>query len=250
MNGKADAGTEITGGAFSVNPSSGTLGLSLTRYGAGAITVPEINPVQSVSGIVDNEGLVISVNGLESEPIDINTKYDPFQNIICIIGDSFGRIISDISTIPENVTAMGYTLSTTPHYFNKQFISSSGYTALGTYKERGSLKFKYKLWANNSYEINTFPMIIDNVFYDSDEYVGNEYRYMRVRNLFFSADSPYSSGKYPDNPPITDVIFEYYNNGHTYITLRENIYLELPYTTIYTTYNSKIDYVGSTKPTW
>lgn len=58
-------------GTFSVNPSLGTIGLSLTRQGLGTIVVPEINPVQSVEGTVSDGMLKISVNGIESGDIPL-----------------------------------------------------------------------------------------------------------------------------------------------------------------------------------
>ena len=182
---------EITGGAFSNNTQSGTIGLNLTKQDSTQISIPDINPIQTVGGSISNGNLKISVNGVESDPIDISNGM-PSTSSASVHIYSFSH---DVESASGNAYYCNIYPQTSLSFFNKntavavdRFTTQGVDTKINTSNSYSfsnnvytTLSVEGEITAPSNFTANLFFQIPNSSFYmryliDEDKISENSYR--------------------------------------------------------------------------
>ena len=221
-------------GTFSVNPSLGTIGLSLTRQALGTIVVPEINPVQSVNGTVSDGKLKISVNGVESGDIPLpKPEIDDSVYMIC------GGTICHVSLNPP----MSTPVTTNYAYLNETVEPRLIVNNIISYSSAGIAGSRYTGKTYSFTRHNNYQFIANKEYHISDDYnnIINpllDNVKIKIHNICLSGDNNLNEATpiYPIDAIITmaggsmdtvSINVSGYNDGYLIILPTNESYIEI-----------------------
>lgn len=208
LAGKADAGTEITGGAF----SDGTLTLNKAT---GSISIP----IETSSSDMRSD---ISLSIYDSNPL--------FEDIK---SDSFSTTAPSYYTTNWNADSYCLSVNNIVYYADRYLFSSASFS-------NSQISFAYRIVSNKWYDVHSNV----GVYYSGN--IPDNF-YLRIRKVYCGRGRMVDLEN-PSRNPLVDVIYKRILNENVQIKFSASIGTELSYIDVASSWMGYADYIGNTDP--